>query len=100
MFLKWMAIPVLAVCAQAEVVSKPPCNRQNRGRLWPEQKSARACRAIEICTLHVWKYRWEPLTVHVSQLAKDPKRRAACEEAVSPPAAERGGAGESTARER
>ena len=32
-----------------------------------------------MCTLHVWKYRWEPVTVSVSRWARDAKRRTACE---------------------
>lgn len=31
-----------------------------------------------MCTLQVWKYRWQSITAPVWLLAKDPKRRAAC----------------------
>jgi hypothetical protein len=79
---RWMFIPMLMLaCGWAQEPPKPRCNAQQRGRLWPEGAARSTCGQIEICTLSVWKYRWEPITVHVSQLAKDPKRRSACEAA-------------------
>jgi hypothetical protein len=94
MFLKWMAVLMLAACLQAEQPVRPTCNREHRGQLWPEQKSKQPCRAIEICTMRRLRYRWEPLTVHVSQLPRDPKRKGACdagEQKVADEAAEGGG---------
>ena len=49
-----------------------------RGRLWPEAvnydpaaaRRAERCGEIFMCRLGAWTYRWEPLTVHVSQLGK------------------------------
>ena len=79
---RWLLIPLaaLAYCF-AQQPEKPPCNAQNRGKLWPEGNARTACTGIEMCTMNVWKYRWEPVTLSVSRLAKDPKLRTSCESA-------------------
>jgi len=46
-----------------------------RGDLWPQDKHADASRPLEMCTLNVWTYRWEQLTVSVPQLAKSRKQK-------------------------
>ena len=74
----FVTMVVLGGCL-AQEPDRPVCNAQNRGRLWPEGSTRDTCRAVEICGRSGGKYRWEPVTVHVSQLAKDPKRRPACE---------------------
>lgn len=79
---RWILVPSLMLgCMWAQAPQKPRCNAQHSGELWPPHPASGSCRPIEMCTLNVWKYRWEPLTVHVSQLAKDPRRRVKCEAA-------------------
>lgn len=61
--------------------SKPVCNVANHGRYWPEAAngSPRSVRAfyqsgvLEVCSAGEWKYKWMPLSVHISRLGK--KRR-------------------------
>lgn len=48
--------------------SKPECTAQTRGKLWPEKTGHGAATPVEICAPHGWHYRWEQLTVDVSQL--------------------------------
>jgi hypothetical protein len=79
MSLRWLLIPTIGLaCCFAEQVKKPACDKQHQGMAWPEQDARSACTEIEVCTVGVWKYRWQPVTVHVSQLAKDPKLRGTC----------------------
>ena len=65
------------ICFAGET-EKPPCNARNIGELWPEQVYSDArrnrCEQVFICSPAEWKYRWKPLTVHVSQLGKSLKR--------------------------
>ncbi len=75
-----LLIPLLMqVSGWARQPEKPPCNEHNRGAVWPARANRDACHAVEMCTLNVWKYRWEPVTVPISRLAKDSKRKSACE---------------------
>ena len=61
--------------------SKPVCNAANQGRFWPEAAngSAQSIRelyqsgTLEMCSAGEWKYKWVPLSVHVSRLGR--KRR-------------------------
>ena len=76
MSLKWLLIPLLATLpGLAQEPPKPPCNARNHGMLWSGGHAPDARGPIELCALSVWKYRWEPLTVDVSQLAKDRKSK-------------------------
>lgn len=62
----------------AEEARKPVCNARNQGRFWPEEAnfSQDAARRLaqrgelEMCSLAVWKYRWEQISVNVRDLAK------------------------------
>jgi hypothetical protein len=77
--LRWMLVPMLALGAlMGGEPQKPVCNAQNRGRLWPEGAARGTCRSVEICTVDVWKYRWEPVTISVSQLSRGTKRKSGC----------------------
>ena len=69
----------LAWC-QPPPTPRPACNAANRGRFWPEQanhdphaihKLAQSGE-LELCTLDVWKHRWQKMSVNARQ-AK-PKR--------------------------
>ena len=63
------------------VSSRPACNAANHGRYWPETAngSRQAIRefyqsgTLEMCSAGEWKYKWVPLSVHISRIAK--KRR-------------------------
>ena len=51
---------------------KPPCNAQNRGKLWPKEAGRHtAAGPVEMCLMRLWRYRWQPLTVDVSQLRSE-----------------------------
>jgi hypothetical protein len=67
----WLVIPILVATAcgaqDAEPV-KPACNAQTQGKLWPEKTSWGNGAPIEICATKYWKFRWEQLTVDISQL--------------------------------
>jgi hypothetical protein len=75
----------LMLCAgagSAEEAAKPACNAHNVGRFWPEEANsdsetaqrAGRCGELLLCTRGVWTYSWQPLTVHINQLGKDPKQ--------------------------
>ncbi len=74
-----MVAVTLAACCFAREDEKPRCTAKLRGQFWPEQANSdpglvsRLIRTgqLEICTVRVWRHRWEPLTVTVSQLAKE-----------------------------
>jgi hypothetical protein len=76
----WLTIPVLLVVpallavpspAQGAESVKPVCNAKARGRLWPEKTSHGAAVPIEICAPKGFGYRWQQVTVDVSQLRAD-----------------------------
>jgi len=58
---------------------RPACNAANRGKVWPETSTRDACHPTVLCTLNVFRYRWEPMTVSYSQLAKHSKTKPPCE---------------------
>ena len=79
-----MAILLSGLC-WAGPDGKPRCTAKLRGRFWPEAANsdrklvstlARSGQ-LEMCVVRVWRHRWEALTVHVSQLAKERGRKAA-----------------------
>lgn len=57
---------------------KPACTARNQGQFWPAEANASPSAArqsvqrgdLEICSLAVWKYRWERLSVNVRDMAK------------------------------
>ena len=65
-------LPILMVtaCCADDInpAAKPACNAQNENKLWPEKTSKGTGVPIEICVTKYWGYRWEQLTVDVSQL--------------------------------
>jgi hypothetical protein len=63
---------------------RPRCTKENRGMVWPPESARDACSEVEVCTFHVWNYRWDAVTVHVSQLAKNKRRRTACRTPEAP----------------
>ena len=78
---KWLAIPMMIVFSgyaeSPPPAPKPVCNAQNRGRLWPEKAGRHTAGApIELCSMHFLKYRWQKLTVDVSELRMKPTLKA------------------------
>jgi hypothetical protein len=63
----------------AETRERPVCNGGNVGQVWPEKRDRGPCTQIEVCSYGKLRYRWRALTVNVSQLPKNPKRRGNCE---------------------
>ena len=74
-----MLVPALMgslCCAQDGQAQKPACNAENHGMLWPEHISGHDQVPVEMCSVHLWKYKWRPLTVDVSDLVKGARSRA------------------------
>jgi hypothetical protein len=64
-----IAMLVATACYGEEAaVVKPVCSAETQGKLWPEKTSRGSGVPVEICVARHWKYRWEQLTVDVSQL--------------------------------
>jgi len=64
-----IAILMATACYGEEAaLVKPACNAEAQGKLWPEKTSRGSGVPVEICVAKYWKYRWEQLTVDVSQL--------------------------------
>lgn len=92
--IRWSALAILlpGLCLAGQD-RKPQCSAKLRGRFWPEQGNSDAKLAVtlardgklEICTVRVWKYGWEPLTVRVGQLAKGRGQKAPKGRATEPP---------------
>jgi len=87
----WLSIPILlavSCCAQTpeetKKAIKPECNAQNRGKLWPEKTAHAVGVPIEICTAKAWKYRWQQLTVDISQLIAAARKPVAVTQAAEP----------------
>lgn len=93
-----LLILLLASACFGRDAAKPACNADAAGRFYPEEANSSSaaarrlaqCGALEICTLSVWRYRWAPATVHVSQLGK---RQGETAPACAAPAGEKAGAG-------
>jgi len=62
----------------AEEATKPACKAANRGQFWPAEAnvSRDAVRQffqsgeLEVCSMVVWKYKWQHLSVNAHDLAK------------------------------
>ena len=56
---------------------RPQCNSRNRGRFWPEEanrsgaaaRQAARCGELQMCTIGLWRYGWQNLTVSYARLA-------------------------------
>lgn len=78
--MSYMALTVLfgVLCSAAEQTPKPPCNVKSQGQLWPSEANSdhNAARTLfqsgelEMCSLAVWKYKWEHLSVNAHDFAK------------------------------
>jgi hypothetical protein len=86
-----LAILLSGLCLAGQY-GKPRCSAKLRGRFWPEQANSDAKLALtlaragqlEMCAVRVWKYRWENLTVHVSQLSKERGQKVVKDRAAAP----------------
>ena len=64
--------------AKTEQVPKPACNARMHGQFWPDEANHGPDAArqllqqgdLEMCSLVVWKYKWEHLSVNVRLMAK------------------------------
>ena len=73
-----------ALCLAADI-SKPACNAQNYGRMWPDAANDNPkmmtklsqCGELQICSHRGTRYRWVSLTVRVDQLWRGKKNLAA-----------------------
>jgi hypothetical protein len=77
--MKYMAlITLFGAMSFAGQEGKPPCNAKIQGQFWPEQANwdREAARQLyqtgelEMCSMAVWKYRWEHISVNIRDLAK------------------------------
>ena len=83
---------IVAACALciADDAGKPQCNSRRQGELWPRaanfdsvlRSKLNHCGQLEICGLQIWRYKWKPVSVHVSQLGKQPQPVSAACQAV------------------
>lgn len=78
-----LATAALADDALTQTKERPYCGHDNTGQVWPAPADRDACAEIQICTRRGFIYRWKPATVHITQLAKDPKQRTPCETTAS-----------------
>ena len=79
MAMRYVAFLILfgALCFAGQA-RKPACNARSQGQFWPEEAnfSKDAARQLyrrgelEMCSLVVWKYKWEHISVNVRDLAK------------------------------
>ncbi|MBZ5724296.1 MAG: hypothetical protein LAP87_04805 [Acidobacteriia bacterium] len=77
--MKYVALMALfaAICFGGEV-QKPVCSARNQGQFWPAEAnfSHQAARQLyqsgelEMCSLAVWKYRWELISVNARVLTR------------------------------
>jgi hypothetical protein len=71
---------------------KPACNAKIKGQFWPEQanRDREAARQLyqtgelEMCSMVVWKYRWEHISVNIRDLGKGRHTLASESKAASP----------------
>jgi hypothetical protein len=82
----WLSLLLLIPCGAATAADasrRPPCTRENEGRLWPEEangnpKFATALMAYgypEVCTFQKGQYGWRSLTVSIGKLRQDASQK-------------------------
>ena len=73
-------LSLFAAAALAGEPGKPACTARNQGQFWPAEANSNPSAArqsvqrgdLEICSLSVWKYRWERVSVNVRDMGKHP----------------------------
>lgn len=82
--MRWVfGLLFLSMIAFAGGGHKPACNKANHGRYWPEAANDSPAVAremmqrgqLEMCSLAVWRYRWELMSVNVRQISKSKQKR-------------------------
>jgi hypothetical protein len=79
--MKYAALIVLfgVLCSAAEQTPKPACDARNQGQFWPAEANSDHAAArllyqrgeLEMCSLVVWKYKWEHISVNARNAAKE-----------------------------
>jgi hypothetical protein len=72
----WPLLTAVSTLCLADDISKPACNAQNYGRMWPDAANHNPklmtklsqCGELQFCSHRGRRYRWESLTVRVDQL--------------------------------
>jgi hypothetical protein len=85
---------ILGTSCFAGQAQKPACNAKNQGQFWPpEANLAGDARLqhfqegnLEMCSLVVWKYKWQRVSVNVRDL-RSAKQPAPSNAATQPPTA-------------
>ncbi len=88
-------IALFGTICLAEQTGRPACTARNQGQLWPDEANFRRDAArqlyqrgeLEMCSMAVWKYKWQQISVNVRNLTKTKR--------PSAPESGSGGAGES-----
>jgi hypothetical protein len=92
-FMKYMALlSLFGAMSFAGQDGKPTCNAKLQGQFWPEQANwdREAARQLyqtgelEMCSMVIWKYRWEHISVNVRDLGKGRHTVASESRAASP----------------
>jgi hypothetical protein len=91
--MKYLALlSLLGAMSFAGQVGKPACNAKIQGQFWPEQANwdREAARQLyqtgelEMCSMAIWKYRWEHISINVRDLGKGRHSVASESRAASP----------------
>jgi hypothetical protein len=80
----WPLLAAASTFCLAADISKPACNAQNYGSMWPDTANHNPkmmtklsqCGELQICSRRGRRYRWESLTVRVDQLWRGKKNLA------------------------
>jgi len=80
----WLLLAAVSTLCLAADASRPVCNAQNYGRMWPDAANHNPkmltklsqCGDLQICTRPGFRYRWEALTVRVDQLGRGKQKLA------------------------
>lgn len=92
-------LALAGVLSFAQDSSRPACNRDRHGHLWPEEANASHEVArqfyqsgeLEMCSLVVWRYKWEHLSINVQQKSLSTKHSRATAQAPTTLAPEANG---------
>jgi|SRR5450631_3468820 hypothetical protein len=77
--MRYVALLILfGVACSAGDARKPVCNARKQGQFWPEEANFDHDAArqlyqrgeLEMCSLAVWKYKWEHMSVNVRDLTQ------------------------------
>ncbi len=88
--MRWIFLFAACSLCFAEDAGRPQCNSRRSGELWPRianfdpalRSKLNHCGQLQMCSLQIWRYKWKPVSVHVSQLGKAPQPVSAACQAV------------------